>query len=58
MTPKEPVTRIEADKPEAVGHLSIPEQIALEVSGEMEHATGPAREKLSEKAHIRAEEEK
>lgn len=50
MTPDEPTTRTEADEPEAVDHLTTPEQTALELSGEIEHASGPERERLSKKS--------
>ena len=50
MIPDEPTTRTEADEPEAVDHLTTPEQTALELSGEMEHASGPEWERLSKKS--------
>ena len=50
MTPEEPITRTQATEPEAVDHLSTPEQSALELSGEIEHVDGPARERLTKES--------
>lgn len=50
MTPEEPTTRTQATHPEAVDHLTLAEQNALELSGELEHTDGPRAEKLNEKS--------
>lgn len=47
---KVPVTRTEADAPNAMAHLTPSQVEALEISDEAEHSTGPQRERLTKKA--------
>lgn len=58
MKPDKTTSRTQADKPEAVDHLSPPEQNALELSGELEHAAGPEWKKLSDKTKELTDDEK
>lgn len=50
MKTKKPKTRVAADAPRSVAHLSTAEQQALELTEEVSHATGKEREDLTKKA--------
>ncbi len=58
MKPKKPKTRIAAEAPSEVDHLSTAEQQALEVGKEAEHASGETREDLIKTSKRLSEEPK